>query len=53
MEFPADVADPLHQGRLDVHVDIFEFRTELESILLNFLADFLRATAQFVGIRRP
>ena len=42
MEFPAHVADPLHQGRLDVHVDIFEFGTELEPILLNFLADFLQ-----------
>ena len=40
MEFSADVADPLDQRPLDVHVDVFQFGAEREAVLLNFLADF-------------
>ena len=39
MELPADVADPLDQRPLDVHVDVFELDRELEAALLDFLAD--------------
>jgi hypothetical protein len=43
MEFAADVAQALDEGPLDVHVDIFQFRTEWKLPLLNLLADGLEA----------
>ena len=39
MELAAGVAEPVDQGPLDVHVDIFQFGREREAVLLNFLAD--------------
>ena len=39
VELPADVAEPVDQRPLDVQVDVFEFDLELETALLNFLAN--------------
>ena len=30
MQLPADIADPIDQGGLDVHVDVFAFQNERE-----------------------
>ena len=52
VQLAAHVAEPVDQCPLDVHVDVFQFDAELESSLLNFLADFARGLAQSAGIRR-
>ena len=39
MELPADVADPLDERRLDVHVDVFAFEREREVPRLDLVAN--------------
>ena len=39
VQLAADVAEPVDQRPLDVHVDVFQLDVELEASLLNFLAD--------------
>jgi hypothetical protein len=43
VEFPTGVANPVDQCPLDVQVDVFELRLELELPLLNLLANNLQA----------
>ena len=43
VQFAADVAEPVDQRPLDVHVDVFQGRRERESALLNLLADVRRS----------
>ena len=52
VQLAADVAQPVDQRPLDVHVDVFQLDAELEAALLNFLADLAQALAQSAGIRR-
>jgi len=40
VELTANVAKAIDEGLLDVHVDVFKFRTEREAALLNFPAYF-------------
>ena len=50
VQFAAHVAQPVDQGPLDVHVDVFQFGAELEGALLNFLADFLQALLNLAAL---
>ncbi len=52
VQLAADVAKAVREGLLDVHVDVFQFRTEREAPLLNFpayLAQGLLNHPAFVG----
>ena len=50
MELAADVADPLDERPLDVHVDVFQLLAELELAGGDFVADLLEAGDDLVPL---
>ena len=50
VELAADVADPLDQRPLDVHVDVFQLLAELEAAGGDFVADLLQAGDDLVAL---
>ena len=52
VEFPARVAEAVHQGPLDVHVDVFQFACETGSGPAQFPGECRPTLAQSAGIRR-
>ena len=50
VELAADVADPLDERPLDVHVDVFELVAELESAAGDLVVDLLEAGHDLVSL---
>src|SRR5262249_14310139 len=50
MEFTSHVIEPPDQGRLDMHVDIFQFNKKLESPLFDALLNFLQRQLNLLAL---
>ena len=50
VKLPGNVADLLFEAGLDIHVDVFEFRTPGEGVFLDFLPDAEEAAADGFGL---
>ena len=49
VEFSADVADPFDQPALDVHVDVFEFRSQRQVSTLDLFENLAEVCADQLG----
>ena len=50
VKLPGNVVDLLFEASLNVHVDVFEFRTPGEGVFLDFLLDAEEAAADGFGL---